>query len=99
MDTYKRFTNKDKFWEIYYHTDTNELLIRKGIIGEDGIIEIQSGFDGDKWLSIYNNKVDEKNNINIDIEIWSQTELILNEYDLVDLRLSQYDYEGNLITI
>ena len=37
MGDYKRFVNKDKFWEIYYHTDTNELLIRKGIIGKDGI--------------------------------------------------------------
>ena len=42
MGDYKRFVNKDKFWEIYYHTDTNELLIRKGIIGQDGIFEIQN---------------------------------------------------------
>ena len=91
MGDYKRFVNKDKFWEIYYHTDTNELLIRKGIIGQDGIFEIQTGFDGLEWGSIYNNKIDEYS------KNWSINQPILTEDQFVELRFRLYDYEGNLI--
>ena len=46
---------------------------------EDGIFEIQSGFDGEEWESIYNNKIDEYS------ENWNINELILTEQQLVDI--------------
>ena len=92
MEKEGRYKKGNKFWEIVYYLDTNEILTRTGKIGTVGRININYGFDNN-----YDNIIIKKTNKKIS-EGWKHVAKEINQefnYDtLLDYRLEHYDYEG-----
>tara|TARA_B110000114_G_C14899642_1_gene320133 strand:+ start:214 stop:555 length:342 start_codon:yes stop_codon:yes gene_type:complete len=92
MEREGRYKKGNKFWEIVYYLDSNEILIRTGKIGTVGRLYINYGF-GDN----YDNIIIKKTNKKIS-EGWKHVSKKINyefNYDtLLDYRLEHYDYEG-----
>ena len=92
MEIEGRYEKGNKFWEIVYYLDTNEILTRTGKIGTVGRININYGFDNN-----YDNIIIKKTNKKIS-EGWKHVSKKINHeftYDtLLDYRLEHYDYEG-----
>ena len=51
-----RYEKGNKFWEIIYYLDTNEILTRTGIKGTIGRLYINYGF-GDNYENIIKKKL------------------------------------------
>ena len=92
MEKEGRYEKGNKFWEIVYYLDTNEILTRTGKIGTIGRININYGFDNN-----YDNIIIKKTNKKIS-EGWKHVAKEINQefnYDtLLDYRLEHYDYDG-----
>ena len=87
-----RFEKKNRFWEIYYIDDINEIIVRTGAKKKPGRIYIYHGFDGDEWIRMMQKKINLKRH-----EGWKKTTLIKSADDIVNIRLKKYDYEGRKI--
>lgn len=92
MEREGRYQKGNKFWEIVYYLDSNEILTRTGKIGTVGRLYINYGFDNN-----YDNIIIKKTNKKIS-EGWKHVSKKINHefnYDtLLDYRLEHYDYEG-----
>ena len=90
MEREGRYEKGNKFWEIVYYSDTNEILTRTGKIGTVGRLNINYGF-GDNYDNIIIKKTNKKIN-----EGWKHVSKKINHefnYDtLLDYRLEHYDY-------
>ena len=86
-----RYEKGNKFWEIIYYLDTNEILTRTGIKGTVGRLYINYGFETEKPIII------KKTNKKLS-EGWKyvsdKINQEFNEDTLMDYRLVNYDYEG-----
>mgnify|MGYP001221916480 CR=1 FL=1 len=87
-----RYEKGNKFWEIIYYLDTNEILTRTGIKGTVGRLYINYGF-GDNYENIIKKKTNKKLS-----EGWkhisNKINQEFNEDTLMDYRLDNFDYEG-----
>ena len=81
MEREGRYKKGNKFWEIVYYLDSNEILIRTGKIGTVGRLYINYGF-GDNYDNIIIKKTTKKINYEFNYDT------------LLDYRLEHYDYEG-----
>ena len=93
MNREGRYEKENRFWEIIYYLDTNELLIRTGIKGRTGTLKILSGFDGDKVDKLIVKKTNQKLK-----KGWKHVSKHINaeftEESLYNYRLEKYNYDG-----
>tara|TARA_Y200000002_G_C22616769_1_gene636354 strand:+ start:949 stop:1287 length:339 start_codon:yes stop_codon:yes gene_type:complete len=92
MEREGRYQKDNRFWEIIYYLDINEILIRTGRIGTIGRLYIDYGF-GENYDNIIIKKTNKKLS-----EGWKHvTKNINQEFNkdtLLDYRLEHYDYDG-----
>ena len=80
----------DFFWQIMYIDDINEIITRYGRLGLCGRFFISSGYDGNEWEKVMDQKIKEKKNND-----WIVTKQhFITRDKLIDLRFKLYDYEG-----
>ena len=90
----KRFEKNNKFWEIVYVLDINEILIRTGDSRQNdnkSTIKIISGLNGPAINKKIKNLVKDKKENG-----WVLKKPVITQNKLVDMRFSMYDYDGTL---
>ena len=85
----KRFEKNNKFWEIVYVLDINEILIRTGDDRKNDTIKIISGLYGSDINKKIKNLIKDKKE-----KGWVLKKTVITSNNLVDMRLSMYDYDG-----
>ena len=92
MNREGRYHKGNRFWEIIYYLDTNEIIIRTGLKGYTGRFYIYSGFDGDE-----NNMIIKKTNQKLK-DGWKHVSKNINnefnENSLHEYRYNKYNYNG-----
>jgi hypothetical protein len=90
----KRFEKNNKFWEIVYVLDINEILIRTGDSCKNdnkSTIKIMSGLNGTAINKKIKNLIKDKKGHG-----WVLKKSTITQNKLVDMRFSMYDYDGTL---
>lgn len=89
-----RLIQNDRFWEIEYYSDINEIIVRYGFVDSDrkGRFFISRGFDGDAGFITMEQKIASKIGIG-----WQEAELVISRRQLLDMRFEYYDYDGKLL--
>lgn len=90
----KRFEKNNKFWEIGYVLDINEILIRTGDSRQNenkSTIKIMSGLNGSSINKKIKNLIKDKKENG-----WVLKKSIITQNKLVDMRFSMYDYDGKI---
>ena len=89
----KKVKQTTKFYQICYHTDTNEIVVRTGDLNKKekaGRFYISSGFDGNEGDIEFQRRIANKMK-----DGWKKLNPHPMEEDkLIDLRLKLYDYDG-----
>lgn len=93
MDKEGRYEKNNRFWEIIYNLDANEIWVRTGIKGNIGRLYIYYGFDNKEYDDLIIKKTNKKIK-----EGWKHISKHINreftKNTLMDYRMEHFDYNG-----